>query len=263
MGRANTEIWEDIKSEHTNCLCYSESKGLYVSKINFAPEDEVLFLPHGYKGFWEKGVQIPEENLSIKIKTNFGYCSMTYMKAIIERDGKRLLDFDKSKIFVLNNCSVTTLDVEHYAWEKLFEKIISISKGFDSTLVCNTSSISYVEEIDNILSKKEIFIKGTFTKEKTVKWTGEYIVTLFTAKKIKDLIKGCQLANITDEYFIDKTIKLCHKWLEKIQNINIDLRDNRTYQLSDCLFAIHEFMIQNGKDLKFLEYFISTTESNE
>lgn len=96
MGRTNTAIWEEIKSEHTICLCYSESKGLYVSSIYFAPEEEILFLPHGYKGFWEREVQVPKDNLSIKIKTNFGYGSMTYMKAIVERDGKRLLDFDKS-----------------------------------------------------------------------------------------------------------------------------------------------------------------------
>ena len=78
------------------------------------------------KVFEEREVQIPKDNLSIKIKTNFGYGSMTYMKAIVERDGKRLFDFDKSKFFVLNNSSVMTLDVEHYDWEELFEKIISI-----------------------------------------------------------------------------------------------------------------------------------------
>lgn len=50
MGRTNTAIWEEIKSEHTICLCYSESKGLYVSSIYFAPEEDILFLPHGYKG---------------------------------------------------------------------------------------------------------------------------------------------------------------------------------------------------------------------
>lgn len=79
-------------------------------------------------------------------------------------------------------------------------------------------------------------------------------------KKIEDLIKGCQLASITDEYFIDKTNELCHKWLQKIQSINIDLRDNRTTQLSDCLFAIHDFMIRNGKGLEFVGYFIPKTK---
>lgn len=262
MGRANTEIWEDIKSEHTNCLCYSESKGLYVSKIYFAPKGEVLFLPHGYKGFWEKEVQIPKDNLSIKIKTNFGYGSMTYMNAVIERNGKRLLDFDRSKFFVLNRISVLTIDVVPYDWEKLFEKIISISKGFDPSQ-CSTSSISYIEEIDNILYKNEVLVKGLLIDGETVRWKGEYIVSLFAARKIIDLIKGYQLASITDEYFIDKTNKLCHKWLQKIQSINIDLRDNRTTQLSDCLFAIHEFMVQNEKGLDFLGYFIPKAENNE
>ena len=41
------------------------------------------------------------------------------------------------------------------------------------------------------LYKNEIFIRGSFIKEKNVKWNGEYIVTLFAAKIIKDLIKGC------------------------------------------------------------------------
>ena len=80
------------------------------------------------KVFEEREVQIPKDNLSIKIKTNFGYGSMTYMKAIVERDGKRLLDFDKSKFFVLNNSSVMTLDVEHYAWGKNYSRKLFLYK---------------------------------------------------------------------------------------------------------------------------------------
>lgn len=99
MGRTNTAIWEEIKSEHTICLCYSESKGLYVSSIYFAPEEDILFLPHGYKGFWEREVQIPKDNLSIKIKTNFGYGSMTYMKPLLngtEKDCSILTSLNSS-----------------------------------------------------------------------------------------------------------------------------------------------------------------------
>lgn len=254
MSKANPTIWKDIKSERTNCLCYSESKGLYVSKIYFAPKEEVLFLPHGYMGYWKKKVQIPKDNLSIKIETNFGYGTLAYMRAIIERDGQRLLDFDKSKMYILNNCSVMTLDVEPCEWEELFNKIISISKRFAPNQ-CSSAAIFYVEEIDNILNKTEISIKATFDKEKFAIWTDDYLVTLFASSKIKDLLKGCQLANITDEYFIDKTSKLCHKWLQKIQNSNIDLYDQRTSEISECLFAVHEFMVQHEKGLEFLGYF--------
>lgn len=260
MRIENTNIWEDIKSEHTTCLCYSESKGLFISEINFAPEEDILFRPHGIKGFWAQEKQIPMDNLSIKIKTNFGYCSQTYMKAIVERDGKGLLDFDMSKLFVSDNCSVSSLDVEHYAWEELFEKIIDISKKFDPA-ECTTSAISYVEGLNNMLNENEILIKRSLVDEKPKKRSGEYQVTLFAAKKIKDLITGCQLATITDEYFIDKINELCHKWLQKIQEININL--DAPKELSDCLFVIHDFMAQNGKGLEFLEYFISKTDNDK
>lgn len=102
------------------------------------------------------------------------------MRAIIERNGQRLLDFDKSKMYILNHCRVTTLSVKPYEWEELFNKIISISKGFNPDQ-CTSSALSYVEEINNIL-KKEILIKATFDKGNATIWNNEYLVTLFRCK---------------------------------------------------------------------------------
>lgn len=172
-----------------------------------------------------------------------------------------VLFFEKTKIQdikngILNNCSVMTLDVEPYDWEKLFNKIIFISKGYDSSQ-WTSSAISYVEEIGSILDKKEILINGTFDQEKATNWYGEYLVTLFAARKIRDLIKGYNMANITDEYFLDKCIQLYKKFLHKIQKIEIDLSDSRTMQLAETLFMIHEFMAKNEKGLDFFGYFIS------
>lgn len=256
MDRVNTADWEDAKFEYSHCLCYSEAKGLYVKRISLASKDEVLFLPHVHKGFWKKQVLLAKENLTIQIETNFGYGSRTYMRAIIERNGQRLLDFDKSKMYILNNCSVMTLDVKPYEWEELFNKIISISKGFTPGQ-CTSSALSYVEEIDNILNKKEILIKATFDKEKSTIWNDEYLVTLFAANKIRDFIKGYNIANITDEYFLDKCIQLYKNFLQKIQKIEINLSDSRSIQLAETLFMIHEFMAKNEKGLDFFEYFIS------
>lgn len=127
MDRVNTADWEEAKFKHSHCLCYSEAKGLYVERISLASKDEVLFFPHGHKGFWKKQVSLAKENLTIQVETNFGYGSRTYMRAIIERDGQRLLDFDKSKMYILNNCSVMTLDVKPYEWEELFRDIQKIA----------------------------------------------------------------------------------------------------------------------------------------
>ena len=136
------------------------------------------------------------------------------------------------------------------------DKIISISKGF-TTGQCTSSALSYVEEIDNILNKKEILIKATFDKEKSTIWNGEYLVTLFVANKIRDFIKGYNIANITDKYFLDKCIQLYKNFLQKIQKIEINLSDSRSIQLAETLFMIHEFMAKNEKGLDFFEYFIS------
>lgn len=256
MDRVNTAVWEETKFEHNHYLCYSEAKGLYVTRTPLASKEDVIFLPHGHKGFWKKQVLLAKENLTIQVETNFGYGSRAYMRAIIERDGQRLLDFDKSKMYILNNCSVMTLDVKPYEWEELFNKIISISKGF-APGQCTSSAIFYVEEIDNILNKKEILIKATFDKEKVAIWNDEYLVTLFAANKIRDLIKGYNMANITDEYFSDKCTQLYKNFLQKIQKIEINLSDSRTIQLAETLFMIHEFMTKNEKGIDFLEYFLS------
>ncbi|MBO8458863.1 MAG: hypothetical protein IAA73_00795 [Bacteroidetes bacterium] len=252
MYKANMDVWEE--SVHNSCLCYSEAKGFYVSNIFCASKEEVLFLPHGNKGFWKKQVQIQKENLTIQIETNFGYASRTYMRAIVERDGERLLDFDLYKLYILNNCSVMTLDVEPYDWENLFNKIIFVSKGFSDSQY-TSCAMSYVEELSNLLDKNEILIKGTLNREK-IKWNGEYLVTLFAAKKIRDLIKAYNMANIT-EIFSGKCNRLYNKFLHKIQEIDIDLSDERTIQIEETLFMIHEFMAKNENGLNFLKHFIS------
>lgn len=255
MNRINTSNWEEIKHLHTICLCYSETKGLYTTPIALATKGDILFLPHGYKGFWYQENTIPKENLKIRVETNFGYGNHTFLKATVEKDGKRLLDFDKSKIYILNNCSIMTQDVMPYAWENLFNKIISASRNSNPEL-CKTSVISYIEEISKLLDKEEILIKSSFLKDYPTKWTGEFLITLHTAKKIRDLIKGCNTANISNRFFLDKIVELCHKYLQKVQEINIDLSDQRTHQLSESLFIIHEFMIKNGHGDDFFKYFI-------
>lgn len=255
MDKVNTAAWEEIKHKQNYCLCYSETKGLYVANNFFVSEENVLFPPHGHKGFWRKQVQLPKENLTIRIETNFGYGRRMYMRAIVERDGQRLLDFDKFKLYILNNCSVMTLDVIPYDWKNLFYKIISISKGFSSSQ-SSSSALSYIEEIDNILNKKEILIKESFDRKNATVWNDEYIINLFAADKIRDLIKGCNMAGIMDGYFSEKCMQLCKNFLHKIQEKEIDLSDSRTIRLADTLFMIHEYMTKNEKGLDFLEYFL-------
>lgn len=252
-------IIEGIRYSHDICLCYSETRGLYVSGIFQAPKDEVLFLPHGNKGFWKKQVVLDKIDMMIRLETNFGYGNRTYMRAIIERAGKRLLDFDQSKMYVLNNCSIMTVDVEPHDWEKLFQKIISILNEFNPNK-CPSSAISYIEELNGLLNKKEILIKGSFINDCPTKWRGEYIVLLFVAQKIRDLIKGYNAAKVIDGVFANKCLQLYNNFLQKIKVIDIDLFDKRTSQFAEALFMIHEVMIKNELGCNFLSHFISKSK---
>lgn len=250
---------EGIRFSHNICLCYSETMGLYVSDVLHAPKDEVLFIAHGDKGFWKKQVELEDMNMTIRLETNFGYGNRTYMRAIIERAGKKLLDFDQSKMYILNNCSIMTVDVEPHDWEKLFKKIISISKEFNPNK-CPLSAISYIEELNSLLNKKEILIKGSYISDFPTKWRGEYIVLLFLAQKIRDLIKGYNAAKVTDEVFANKCLQLYNNFLQKIKVIDIDLSDKRTSQFAEALFMIHEIMIKNELGCNFLSHFISKSK---
>lgn len=258
MNKTNTSTWERIKDEHTTCLCYSERKGLYITEMDIASDEDVLFTPHGHEGYWEQERTIKKENLKIKISTNFGYGNSSYMRAWVEKDGEPLLDFDKSKIYILRNCSVITQDVMPYAWEKLFNKIILASRNHNVE-ECTTSAISYVEEISNLLDEKEFLIKSSLVRDAfTEKYNG-IDVLIHVMNKTKDLIAGCKAADIIDEYFLDMIIDLCCNLLLKIQKRKVcELSDLKKRKLSDALFSIHEFMIDNGLGFDFFKFFVNS-----
>lgn len=257
MRKTDTLTWETIKDQHTTCLCYSEKKGMYITDMYIVPNEELLFSPHGYKGFWSQEKTIQKGNLKIRIETNFGYGNSSYMRALVEKEGKPLLDFDKSQIYILNNCSVMTHDVMPYEWKELFNKIILASRNYNMEL-CTTSAISYVEEISNILDKKEIPIKGCLFSEKWTNWSNDFHILLHALDKSKDLIKGCNVAKIGDKYFLDKVLDLCCKLLRKIKEIKIDdFNRLREHRLSESLFAIHEFMESNDRGFDFFSFFVT------
>ena len=250
MNMRNTTTWEDVKDLHSTCLCYTKDKGLFMSPDCFTIEDDILIQPHGHKGFWHKEYPIEEENLNIRVESNFGYGSQAYLRAFIKKNGKIILDFDKSKIYMLNNCSVMSHDVASYAWEDLFDKIIKALKVSNIEL-CTSSAISYIEEISNVLDCDDIQIYSNYTTQNSSKRSGVDL-SIHAGNKIKDLIKGCNAADISDSYFIDKTTELCQKFLDKILKTKIDLTDDRAHKLSRTLFSIHEFMINHKRGQDFL-----------
>ena len=250
--RKTTRFWKENKDQYTKCLCYSDKYGLYIDTV---PEgsnpEELLYRPQGYTGYVINKIRIPDRNIEITILTNFGYGSASYHRAAIQFGNRRILDFELSKLYVLNNCSVSTFDVPTYSWDLLFEKIIKVcnNASVDNLTI---SAIAYIDELSDMLDKDEISIKGEIDKEKPTKWDGAFLVTLFAGKKIQDLVKGLETAEVSDPTVLKYTMNLCRKYITKVKTLTLDYEDRRTSQLSEYLLSVHKFMCANEGGIEYL-----------
>ena len=250
--RKTTRYWKENKDQYTKCLCYSDKYGLYTDTV---PEgsnpEELLYRPQGYAGYVINKIKIPGRNVEISILSNFGYGSASYLRATVNFDNRRILDFDLSKLYVLNSCSVSTLDVPTYSWDLLFEKIIN---AFNTASLdhLTTSAITYIDELSDMLDRDEISIKGNIDKDKPTRWDGTFLVSLFTGKKIQDLMKGLEAAEVSDPTVLEYTMNLCRKYITKMKTQTLDYEDSRTSQLSEYLLSMHNFMCANEGGIEYL-----------
>lgn len=255
-----TRQWEEIMGQYVNGLCFSKEQGLYTRLISDGEQaDDIIYRPHGFKGFVSDTINIPEEKLSIRIESNFGFGSWAYLYAIIERDGHRLLDFDLSKMYIHNKCSIATFDVPLYNWNALFNKIITAYKDSISDSY-KTSSIEYVDEISAILDKDEIYIKPKYEDTKLVKWHGDKEIMIFASSKIKGLLSGVELAHVSDAFLLKHIYSLCVKYIEKLRPFTMDLSDSALSHLSETLLLVHQFMHDTKADAEYIKLLIGKKE---
>jgi hypothetical protein len=250
--RKTTLYWKENKNQYTRCLCYSDKCGLYTDTI---PEgenpDELLYRPQGYAGYVINKIEIPGRNIEITILSNFGYGSASYLRAAVNFGNRRILDFELSKLYVLRNCSVSTLDVPSYSWDLLFEKIIN---AYNTASLDNltTSAIAYIDELNDMLDKNEISIKGSLDSDKPSKWDGTFLISLFAGRKIQDLVGGLEAAEVSDSIVLKYTMNLCRKYVAKVKTLTLDYNDSRTSQLSESLLSVHKFMCANKGGIEYL-----------
>ena len=250
--KKTTLYWKENKNQYTRCLCYSDKCGLYTDTI---PEgenpDELLYRPQGYAGYVINKIETPSRNIEITFLSNFGYGSASYLRAAVNLGNRRILDFDMSKLYVLNNISISTLDVPTYSWNLLFEKIIdAYNRASLNTLT--TEAIAYIDELSDMLDKDEILVKGNIDKEKPTQWNGTFLISLHVGKKIQDLLKGLELAEVSDPTVLKYTMNLCRKYILNVKAQTLDYEDSRMSQLSDSLLSVHKFMCANKGGKEYL-----------
>ena len=103
-----------------------------------------------------------------------------------------------------------------------------------------------------MIDKDEISIKGEIDKEKPTQWDGTFLVTLFAGKKIQDLVKGLETAEVSDSTVLKYTMNLCRKYIMKVKTLTLDYEDRRTSQLSEYLLSVHKFMCANEGGIEYL-----------
>lgn len=247
-----TQRWEEIKSQYTNCLCFSNEKGLYTKRISENESlAELLYRPQGYVGFVSDKLSIPGQNVEITIQSNFGYGNASYLRATVAVGNRYVLDFDISKLYILNKCSVTTLDVSLYDWDGLFKKIID-AYNLISIDNLTTSSIAYVEELSDMLDKDKILVKGYIDNEDNTCWEGQFLITSHVGRKIHDLLKGFEVAKVSDSILLKHTMNLCRKYISVFRSLALDYEDSRVEHLSQVLLSIHKFMYENNAGIEYL-----------
>ena len=156
-----------------------------------------------------------------------------------------------SKLYVLNNCSISTLDAPVYSWNLLFEKIID---AYNRASLNNltTAAIAYIDELSDMLDRDEILVKGNIDKEKPTQWDGTFLISLHVGGKIQDLLKGLEAAEASDPTMLKYAMNLCRKYIVKVKSQTLDYEDSRTSQLSESLLSVHKFMCTNKGGIEYL-----------
>lgn len=248
----NTQYWEEHKPASPLCLCYSQDKGLYTKKLSENEEpDELLYRPQGKVGFVNDKFAIPEQDVEIEIQTNFGYRGASYHRATFKKGDLYILDFDLSKLNILNNCSITTFDISLYDWDGLFYKLVN-AYNKSSIEAYTTSSVAYLEGLSKMLDKNKVILKGNIEDQNSIQWEGDFLVALYVGKKMRDLLRGFKVANTSDTVVIEQALNLCRKYICKVKSLVLDYSDSRVSQISDTLMLIHQFMCENKFGIDYL-----------
>lgn len=251
-NRKTTQYWEENKPVYPLCLCYSQDKGLYTKRlIENEDSEELLYRPQGYVGFVNYKLTIPGQEVEIEIQSNFGYGSASYLRATFKRENRYVLDFDLSKLNILNNCSVKTFDVPLYDWNRLFSKLVEAYKE-SSIETYTTSAIAYLEELSAMLDKNEVVINSNLEEKKATQWKGDFLIELFAGKKIRDLLRGFEIAGTSDQIVVKHTLNLCTKYICKVKLLDLDYGDSRVLQISETMMLIHKFMCENKAGIEYL-----------
>lgn len=244
--------------DYAICLCYSSEKGFY-TKYSSAPrgEDEVIFRSHEKRGYKEHRIEIPEAQIEIKISTNFGYGSVSYLLATISKDGIPILDFLPEKLRVLNHADVQTFVAQPKDWEGLFKQIIDAIANFN-TEKYYTAALNYIDELSKFPQMQTLVVKRYLHSEKSTQWDKKSLILHQTSKRVNNLLCQLLLTKIDKEDLITRCKTLCLEYAEVIvKNYPLfDQWDGRNSNVEDAMLSVHRYLHGQKASNLFIEKLI-------
>lgn len=241
--------------DYVICLCYSSEKGFYTKcSSSSCGEDEVIFRPHEQAGFRTHKITIPEAQIEIKISTNFGYGSMSYLIATISKEEIPILDFSAEKLCVLNNAGVQNIVVKPRDWNDLFLQIINTISGYRTEKYYNAAK-AYMAELCRMNQAQSIEVKRQIHIEKTSKWDTSLLVLLRVSDCLRNLLSQLMAAHMDREDITNESISLCRQYLSVLATKYplLNHSDTRMPQIEDALYTVHQYLYEKKVTGVFLE----------
>ena len=112
-------------NNYSICLCYTEEKGLFTKRLADG-ENEGVVLLRSHNEEWKRTIKasIPGTDTIIQVCTKIGTCYNSFFYATIRNGENFVLDFDESKLQILNGGGVERITAHIGDWNGLFQKII-------------------------------------------------------------------------------------------------------------------------------------------
>lgn len=235
----------------TPALCYYKPT-LYKGSSG---DPNCFFEAYDKKGYKKQKITIPNEKVDIIIHSNLHYAGASYLFANILVKDLYVLNFkDKQMLYLLNNHSLSTFQVEPGDWNSLFDIIV---QEHNNLFMISESIIKdYFDELDKIIDKDIVTIWNSKVAERQTTWNKAFLVRLFSSDKIVDIINSVEKSTICKNSFVHKCLYAsCMNFTKKIaQELEwegVEQNDLRLKRLCKNLAIIHNYMGGHGNPLIF------------
>jgi hypothetical protein len=249
-------------------LRYNSSKGLYISDDN-RDGDKILLSSHYIMHERRREFELTEDNFRVFVWSNFG-CAY-YMQAIIYYNGRKLLDFNPQKIFVLNHRELSifyvssTMGIDK-AWLAIFETIIKVYNDRDLYYLHNEPEFSlYYKRLLELASAQEVNVWGSWNiNHRPTTWKeGLHSFSLFSDNLYLLLNEAEKDDDFSEKHGID-IMTLCKTFLVTLKKSYSELDyNNKTRggitieeRLVRTFDKIHKYMEAKGESVAFLSTLI-------